>query len=96
MDGEKPTTITPTVGRVVWFYPAESDPLFVAGYTQPRAAIVARVFSDRLVNLSVIDPDGNHHPRTSVYLIQPGDPGTASNHCRWMPFQIGQAAKQAA
>ncbi len=93
---ESPAVIAPTPGRVVWFYPAENDPLFVAGYAEPRAAIVARVWNDRLVNLTVFDADGNPHPRTSVFLIQPGDPTTASSHCRWMPYQIGQAAKHSA
>lgn len=83
--------IQPTIGRVVWFYPAATDPLHKPGYDEPRAAIVTRVWSDRMVNLVVFDPDGNAHARTSVYLIQPDDPPTAANHCRWMPYQIGQA-----
>jgi hypothetical protein len=81
---------------VVWFYPSTSDPLFRAGYTDPMAAVVARVWSDRMVNLTVFDPDGNPHAKTSVHLIQPGDPSTSSTHCTWMPYQIGQAAKHTA
>lgn len=96
MATEAPNVIPPTVGRIVYFYPADGDPLSIAGCDDPFAAIVTRVWNDRLVNLTVFDANGNPHARTSVFLIQPGDPGTASSHCRWMPFQIGQAAKHAA
>lgn len=84
--------IKPTVGRVVWFNQENRD---LAG-DKTLAAIVAHVHSDRLVNLCVIDANGNTHSRTSVTLVQPGDatPG-AGPYCEWMPYQIGQAARAA-
>lgn len=93
--------IPPTVGRVVWFYPSLNTG--EAGFEQnldgePLAAIIARVWSDQLVNLTVFDAAGRAHTRTSVALVQ--DLGTkdrpAIAFCTWMPFQKGQAAKQEA
>lgn len=78
--------ITPTVGRVVLFYPkAEMD--------QPYAATVAHVWSDRCVNLGYLDSNGNSGGATSVPLIQEGDTKPDSFYCEWMPYQVGQAKK---
>lgn len=91
--------ITPTIGRVVWFYPSPSDatlfPLRALFGHQPMAAHVAVVHNDALVNLMVIDPTGHAHPRGSVILRQEGDapPENAAAYCEWMPYQKGQAAK---
>jgi hypothetical protein len=57
--------IQPSVGRVVWYYPGPSDPLYMPGYAEPRAAIVARVWNDRMVNLSVASTEGVMASRTS-------------------------------
>ena len=91
--------IKPTVGRVVWFWPYETqlnDPSFIyhnKSY-QPCIGHVTFVHGDKMVNLDVIDHEGNHHSCTSVELVQEEDncvriPGT----CEWMPYQKGQAAK---
>lgn len=84
--------IKPTVGRVVWYYPAPGDSL-VHSLGQPLAAHVANIHSDRLVNLMVIDAMGIPHARPSVVLIQDGDPMPNGPYCVWMPYQKGQAAK---
>lgn len=89
--------IIPTVGRVVWFYPApkSGEAGFVCNESGgPYAAIVARVWNDRMVNLAVIDANGTLHSRTSVRLVQGDEPAPDSAFCGWMPFQKGQAAKQ--
>lgn len=91
------TIITPTVGRVVWFYAWSGDP-DLDGFIHshgivPMAAHVAHVWSDRMVNLMVIDPNGKAHSRTSIVLRQEGDPAPAGSYCEWMPYQKGQAAK---
>jgi hypothetical protein len=82
--------ITPTIGRVVWFYPH--------GHREgslPHAAMIAFVHSDSLVNLGVLDPNGRSYNETSVSLVQDGDAAPDSGRfATWMPFQIGQA-KQA-
>lgn len=87
--------ITPTPGRIVWYWPAFIDGI-PSMQGQPLAAIVATVHDDRRVNLSVIDSYGNHHARTNVYLNQPDEerpiPGSF-NFAEWMPYQKGQAAK---
>lgn len=83
--------IRPTVGRVVWFYPAGSSP-----GNQPLAAIIAHVHSDTRVNLAIFDPNGvpMADPPTSIPLAQDEDGMPASGfYCMWMPYQKGQAAK---
>lgn len=91
--GPAPVRISPTVGRVVWFTPADAD--LITRYGGQRfAAIVAYVWSDWLVNLTVFDHDGYAHARTSVPLLQDGEPKQEGGHyCEWMPYQKGQAAK---
>lgn len=86
--------IKPTVGRVVLFHPSsnESDSTFAPA--EICAAVIARVFSDEMVNLAVFDADGKSHSFTSVPLVQ-GDaqPPEGGRWCEWMPFQKGQAAR---
>ncbi len=81
--------IKPTVGRVVWFYKFNTN----AGHQGPLAAIVAKVFSDRGVNLMVIGEGGVPFSETSVQLVQEGDEIPQASYCAWMPYQLGQAAK---
>ncbi|WP_422097487.1 Thoeris anti-defense Tad2 family protein [Variovorax sp.] len=98
------TFIAPTIGRVVWFHPdprsAEAgfaphgDSIKSRGAAQPYAAIVAHVWSDSMVNLTVFDANGMPHSRTSVCLIQGDEPRPEAAHCEWMPFQKGQAKAQ--
>ena len=84
--------IKPTVGRVVLFTPAKSDPMATID-GQPCAAIIAGVFSDTCVNLAVFDANGANHSRTSVPLIQDDNPKPDGYYAEWMPYQKGQAAK---
>jgi hypothetical protein len=80
--------ITPTIGRIVWFW--NSPELRGA---QPEAAIVAKVWSDTMVNLGVFRDNGNCTGFTSVTLWQGEGEPPASAYCEWMPYQKGQAAK---
>ncbi len=89
--------IKPTVGRVVWFYPSQNT--VEAGFARhadgggPYAALIAHVWNDRMVNLSVFDANGAAHPRTSVTLHQGEGDVPEQAFCGWMPYQKGQAAK---
>lgn len=93
--------IKPTIGRVVWFTPSRNST--EADFThhdstppQPHAALIAYVWSDSLVNLTVFDHDGRQHSKTSVPLIQEGEPKPEYGYfASWMPFQVGQAKAQA-
>lgn len=82
--------IKPTIGRVVWFYPAghpEGE--------QPHAALIAYVWDDTRVNLAAHDANGNAYGVTSVLLIQ--DDGAVPSggfYATWMPYQVGQAKAQ--
>ena len=93
------TNILPTVGRVVWFTPSRLTGDY--GFThidsrKPLDAIVAHVFNDGLVNLSVFDSNGTPFSRTSVPLVQEGEAKPEQGYfCSWMPYQVGQAAKVA-
>lgn len=84
--------ITPTPGRIVWYWPAPNDGI-PAVNKQPLAGIVASVHDDRRINLSVIDAYGNHHSRSNVLLLQDGDMPGPGSFAEWMPYQKGQAAK---
>jgi hypothetical protein len=82
--------IRPTVGRVVWYWPAA-----IKGKDdrQPKAAIIAFVHSDEEVNLAVFDSDGETYPQEHVVLWH-GEGETPNRpHAEWMPYQKGQAAK---
>lgn len=85
--------IQPTVGRIVLYTPDDSD--LAARKGQPYPAVVTHVHSDDNVNLFVFPDDtfGLFGSRvttlTSVLYDQGGAPGT----WRWMPYQLGQAAK---
>lgn len=86
--------ITPTIGRVVWFHPPTNAAETGFAGQEICAAIVARVWSDRMVNLTVFDANGVPHSRTSVTLVQDGDTTPSLGYyCEWMPYQKGQAAK---
>ena len=91
--------IPPTVGRVVLFTPSRLTGDY--GFThidsrKPLAAIVAHVFNDALVNLSVFDSNGTPFSRTSVPLVQADEDKPEHGYfCEWMPYQVGQAAKHA-
>ncbi len=83
--------ISPTPGRIVWYYPAANDNLPRIG-AQPLAALVAGVFSDRYINLAVFDANGDVQRRSSVYLVQPGDEARPTDgYATWMPYQISAA-----
>lgn len=95
-----PKVIPPTVGRKVWFWPQGCNfmkdmqpftPICLSN--QPLDATVVYVWGDRLVNLLVLDHQGNAFPVTSVTLVQEGDEPPTGAYCEWMPFQKGQAAK---
>jgi hypothetical protein len=91
--------IKPTIGRRVWFRVNEATAKarnITVFDDQPLDAGIVYVHSDRMVNLSVTDHFGVQHAVTSVDLIQDGD--STENRgmwCEWMPYQTGQAAKQA-
>jgi hypothetical protein len=78
-------SITPTVGRVVWFYDQEGH--------GPLAAQIAYVHSPSLVNLGYLAVNGESKSATSVTLVQEGEPKPNGYYAEWMPYQKGQAAK---
>lgn len=79
--------INPTIGRVVWFYPA-SDEMIHPNLGQPHAALVAFVHGDRMVNLAIVDALGKPYNMTSVRLLQDDDPVPLYGYyATWMPYQ---------
>lgn len=96
------TIITPTVGRVVWYWPSQQEidakSITVIDPSQPLAATVAHVWHDRMVNLSVVDHAGAQFRRTSVHLVQDDEdrPHTSEGpFAEWMPYQKAQQPQQA-
>jgi hypothetical protein len=93
------TTIQPTVGRVVWYHPCPGE--VTEGFTHPKdreplPAIIARVVDDRCVSLTVFDGAGATHGRPYVRFVQEGEDLPEDGcYAEWMPYQIGQAKKDA-
>jgi len=86
------TVITPTVGRIVWYWPRvnDGDPRS----EQPFAAIVAYVFDDRTISIAAFDHVGTVEAHNGIQLAQEGDPvPTHGDYAEWMPYQLGQAKK---
>jgi hypothetical protein len=83
----------PTVGRVVWYYTglAEKQRL-----VQPRAATVAYVQSDKLVNLTISNPNGGTYGMIDVYFYHEGETEPVGAFAEWMPYQLQQAKKDEA
>lgn len=79
--------ITPTIGRVVWYWTGDTSQL------QPQAALVTYVYSDLHVNLAVFNENGMHSAQPSVYLWQGDGDRPTDRFAEWMPYQKGQAAK---
>src|SRR5579885_1551326 len=78
--------IRPTVGRIVWFY--------VRGDAEEQAAIVTKVWNERLINVTVFSPSGAVEGYGSIRLLQDEDPVPAAEaHCRWMPYQTSVAQR---
>lgn len=84
--------IKPTIGRVVWYYKFLGTG---KGHEGPHAALVARVWNDSMLNLSVATYEGEMQSHTSVKLIQEWEEVPQQDYCGWMPYQIGQAKKEA-
>lgn len=78
--------ITPAVGRVVWVRNVSASEECLAG-------IIAKVWSDTMVNLAVFRDNGNCSGFTSVSLWQGEGEPPAGIYCEWMPYQKGQTAK---
>lgn len=82
--------ISPTVGRVVWFYK------YVAGqgHKGPLDAHVCKVHSDAMVNLMVVDEIGVPRGESSVHLVQDNEECPHADYCCWMPYQKAVASGQ--
>jgi hypothetical protein len=83
--------ITPTIGRVVWYYPGNCS---APGKKdeQPFTAFVVYVHNDRSINVAGFDHEGKAFRRDEVPLLQDDDKPAGECAC-WMPYQTGQAAK---
>lgn len=84
--------IKPTIGRVVWFHPADFEMsaiqvghAMVRHSDQPFEAHVVHVWSDTCVNLVVFDHDGNAHKRSSVPINIDNMGHPTGSYAEWMP-----------
>lgn len=95
--------IQPTIGRKVWFYPQQEDldeGLKVLNeesfFAQPLDATVVFIWGDSLVNLHVLDHEGNAWKFEKVILLPDYRPESFPVRCAtWMPYQLNQARKEA-
>ncbi|ANN76793.1 hypothetical protein [Bordetella flabilis] len=99
-------TITPTVGRIVHFYPSAQQSMLdtiesIVGFGMhgpgPLAAIIAKVNAPDNVNLTVFDAKGQTHACENVPLWDGNStpPAAGTEYARWMDYQLGQAAMSA-
>lgn len=89
------TSITPTIGRVLWFYPGTGFRGATAG-DQPLPALVCNVKGDTCVNLGGFDAEGQHFVAQDVYLVpsEGGElPPAGEAHATWLPYQVATAAQ---
>jgi hypothetical protein len=83
---KEPQMIQPTIGRVVHYFRHPG--------AEAQAALIANVNQDGTVNLAIFDHNGNPEARAPfIPLLQEGETIAAGHYCRWMPYQLGQAAK---
>lgn len=85
--------IVPTIGRVMWYWPAKT-----LRCDQPYAVFVTYVHSDNMINVGGFNSNGEPFASTSVPIVQDGSPYTVgdSAYCEWMPYQKVQATKHEA
>lgn len=86
--------IKPEIGRTLHFHAQGCQPHTArAGAGGPLAAKIVHVHSDRMVNLTVWDANGNNFGVTSVELVHPDDAAEdrAGFFAAWMPWQVEQA-----
>lgn len=84
--------ISPTIGRVVLYWPPA--PNGRAPNSQPWPALICRVWGDRCVNIAGFNDGGTPFSMSSCPLLQDDDvPFGNSAYAEWMPYQKGQAAK---
>ena len=88
--------IVPTIGRVVWYSPADYERIQGQPNDQMLDAHITYVWNDRMVNLMASTPNGTPFGVTSVILVQDGDPVPTERFCMWMPYQVDQAKKHEA
>lgn len=84
--------IVPTAGRVVHYFANGGETSLNCRKGVPLGAIVAHVWGDRMVNLTVFDSNGIPTNRTSVTLVQEGDSIPSGPYCAWMDYQKKVAA----
>lgn len=83
--------IKPTIGRVVLVHTSAAAR---DASTQPRPALVAYVWNDRLINVGGFDQNGVPFAHTSLPLLQDDDAApTHGAFAEWMPYQKAQAVK---
>lgn len=86
--------IAPSNGRIVWYTPGADFAGVQHDINKPLAAMVCHVWGNRMVNLLVVDSNGDQYAQTSVTLLQDDDAKPVTGRfAEWMPFQKGQAAK---
>lgn len=93
------SSITPTIGRKVWFWATEPENHSIEDHDQALDATVIFVHPDKTVNLQVVDHQGDI---TTQFGVELRDPQEGDRHfsdtlnegvATWMPYQVGQAKK---
>ena len=89
------STIKPTVGRLLYFYPNQQEEKgFRLEPSQPCVAIILFVHDDTHVNALVYTHEGLPCLQFKCRLLQAGDetPPVTERYLDWMPYQKDVAA----
>lgn len=83
--------IKPTVGRTIYYKPRQSELLYV--HDQPFIVFITHVYEGgEVVNVAGFNEVGQPFQKNHATLAQDREP--VEGEVYWMPFQVGQAAKQ--
>lgn len=86
--------ISPTVARMLHYFPTTEERERADIGEGPLAAVLAAVIDERTVNIGVFNRGGRVFGRENVTLQQDGDAAPeGGGYCAWMAYQKGQAAK---
>lgn len=84
--------ISPSIGRVVWYWPADPENRDYPS-DQPQAAIIVHVWTDRRVNLFIMPECRSGYNKQGVRLLQDGDERPQMGaFAEWMPYQKAVAS----
>lgn len=80
---------TPSVGRILHYYPGFGENVCWMDETQPLPCQIVHVNDDGTVDISLTDQAGRFSFRRRVRIASNrSEVSGARGHCQWMPYQV--------